>query len=332
MTDSSGTKIGEQGHFPFGESWYASSTTTKWQFTSYERDSESGNDYAMARYHVNRLGRFSSPDLLAGSTVNPQSLNRYTYVLDDTINRVDPLGLTDCLTGNPCVEAPSGGGGGSDAGPIEPDLPSVSGELEHTVPITVESIGILAQGTLDTSSTGVTAADGSTTPGGGTGGSGGGGGTDALKKTAKDLTKKKLNKKKCLKDLALLQTTGDKVRAGAQAANIQNGVGSSVPLSSLYATSPVPGVPQAGASLPGTVGDKLAEPGTVAVSQLGGPNIYVNPGMIDPTKYFQNLGTAFHEVLHNVTGLTDQDIERAFELSENGPTSQIDQKLIRDCF
>ncbi len=57
-TDSSGTKIGDQGHYPFGESWYASSTTTKWQFTSYERDAESVNDYAMFRYHVNRLGRF----------------------------------------------------------------------------------------------------------------------------------------------------------------------------------------------------------------------------------------------------------------------------------
>jgi hypothetical protein len=27
MTNSSGTKIGEQGHYPFGESWYANSTT-----------------------------------------------------------------------------------------------------------------------------------------------------------------------------------------------------------------------------------------------------------------------------------------------------------------
>jgi hypothetical protein len=49
MTDGTGAKIGEQGHFPFGESWYANNTTTKWGFTTYERDSESNNDYALAR-------------------------------------------------------------------------------------------------------------------------------------------------------------------------------------------------------------------------------------------------------------------------------------------
>jgi len=61
-TNASGSKVGDQGHFPFGETWYLTNTTTKWQFMSYERDSESGNDYAMARYQVNRVGRFSSPD------------------------------------------------------------------------------------------------------------------------------------------------------------------------------------------------------------------------------------------------------------------------------
>jgi RHS repeat-associated protein len=49
-------------------------------FTSYERDSESGNDYAQARYYVSRLGRFSSTDPLAGNTGDPQSLNRYVLV------------------------------------------------------------------------------------------------------------------------------------------------------------------------------------------------------------------------------------------------------------
>ena len=92
LTDSTGTNIGQQGHFPFGESWYASGTSSKWLFTSYERDSESGNDYAMARYNVNRLGRFASPDPLGGTIDDPQSLNRYTYVGNDPINLTDPTG------------------------------------------------------------------------------------------------------------------------------------------------------------------------------------------------------------------------------------------------
>src|SRR5712691_3960995 len=85
-TDTSGSVLGQQGHYPYGESWYATNTTTKWQFTSYARDSgtgESGNDYAMMRYHVNRLGRFSSPDPLAGTIGEPQSLNRYSYTHND---------------------------------------------------------------------------------------------------------------------------------------------------------------------------------------------------------------------------------------------------------
>jgi RHS repeat-associated protein len=93
LTDSNGVKIGEQGHFPYGESWYAVNATTKWQYTTYERDAESGNDYAMARYYVNRLGRMSSPDRIAGSHTDPQSLNRYAYAYNDPINLVDPSGL-----------------------------------------------------------------------------------------------------------------------------------------------------------------------------------------------------------------------------------------------
>src|SRR5260221_8067176 len=79
------------GHLPYGESWYDTGSE-KWAFTSYERDAESGNDYAIARYDVNRLGRFSSPDPLSGSTANPQSLNHYVYGNNDPINVVDPTG------------------------------------------------------------------------------------------------------------------------------------------------------------------------------------------------------------------------------------------------
>jgi len=91
VTDSSGNVAEQLGHYPFGESWYNTSGD-KLFFTTYERDAESGNDYAQARYSVSRLGRFSSVDPLAGHTANPQSLNRYAYVLGNPVNFVDPLG------------------------------------------------------------------------------------------------------------------------------------------------------------------------------------------------------------------------------------------------
>ena len=75
VTNSSGGVAAEMGHFPFGESWY-NATNDKLYFTTYEYDAESGNHYAMARYHVSRLGRLSAPDPIAGSAANPQSLNR----------------------------------------------------------------------------------------------------------------------------------------------------------------------------------------------------------------------------------------------------------------
>ncbi len=52
----------------------------------------------MARYHVSRLGRLSSPDPIAGSTTDPQSMNRYSYSINDPANITDPSGASGCDT------------------------------------------------------------------------------------------------------------------------------------------------------------------------------------------------------------------------------------------
>ena len=95
------------GHYPFGEPWYETGTAGKWKFTSYERDSESNLDYAMARHYSNVAARFLQPDPLGGSLGNPQNLNRYAYVNNDPITNVDPLGLL-IYTG-PCRNQETGG-------------------------------------------------------------------------------------------------------------------------------------------------------------------------------------------------------------------------------
>jgi RHS repeat-associated protein len=63
------------------------------KFTGKERDTESGLDNFEARYTGSSLGRFMSPDPLAGHTVDPQTLNRYAYVRNNPLNLTDPTGL-----------------------------------------------------------------------------------------------------------------------------------------------------------------------------------------------------------------------------------------------
>lgn len=71
------------------------------QYTGYERDDESGLEYAQARYFKSDHGRYTSPDPLmaSGNVRNSQSLNRYSYVLNSPYKFVDPLGLLSVTTG-----------------------------------------------------------------------------------------------------------------------------------------------------------------------------------------------------------------------------------------
>lgn len=98
FTNGSGNSVGTQGHLPFGEQWYATGTVDKWKFTSYERDSDTGLDYALMRFDSSRLARFLTPDLYVGSIYvsDPQTWNRYSYVGNDPCNAVDPLGRETC--------------------------------------------------------------------------------------------------------------------------------------------------------------------------------------------------------------------------------------------
>ncbi|QHN03181.1 RHS repeat-associated core domain-containing protein [Granulicella sp. WH15] len=70
------------------------------RFTGKERDAESGLDNFGARYMASSMGRFMSPDpsgLLYADMRNPQSLNLYSYVLNNPLIYTDPTGKT-CQT------------------------------------------------------------------------------------------------------------------------------------------------------------------------------------------------------------------------------------------
>lgn len=64
-------------------------------FTKYERDDETGLDYAQARYYGSGTGRFASPDplLSSGRAGIPQAWNRYSYTLNNPLIHTDPSGL-----------------------------------------------------------------------------------------------------------------------------------------------------------------------------------------------------------------------------------------------
>lgn len=56
---------------------------------------ELGLYYYNARYYAPGLGRFLSADTIVPDPANPQSFNRYSYVNNNPINRIDPTGHFD---------------------------------------------------------------------------------------------------------------------------------------------------------------------------------------------------------------------------------------------
>jgi len=70
-----------------------SNCTPAYKFAGMKFDQESGNYYTLNRSYPPNLGRWLSPDPVAGSIFDPQSLNRYAYVLNNPANFVDSLGL-----------------------------------------------------------------------------------------------------------------------------------------------------------------------------------------------------------------------------------------------
>lgn len=92
VTDSSGNECGYMRYFPYGSTRDESGSlyTTK-LFTGQRRDSTSLYYYG-ARYYSHGIGRFISPDSIVPDPKNPQSLNRYSYCLNNPLRYVDPSG------------------------------------------------------------------------------------------------------------------------------------------------------------------------------------------------------------------------------------------------
>lgn len=105
ITDSSGNVRARHDYLPFGEELSGLGNRTsqngyvgdgiRQKFTQYERDAETGLDFAQARHYSFVNGRFTRPDPLLASANpgEPQSWNRYVYCANNPLNYVDPNGL-----------------------------------------------------------------------------------------------------------------------------------------------------------------------------------------------------------------------------------------------
>ncbi len=117
ITDQDGNVTNRKDYTAFGEEnfteertsglGYSGPNETRKGYTGYEKDDESGLDFAQARYYNSTHGRYTSVDPLTASAgiKNPQTFNRYTYVLNSPYKFTDPLGLIPVTTaawGNSC--------------------------------------------------------------------------------------------------------------------------------------------------------------------------------------------------------------------------------------
>ncbi len=105
-------RLGSIGkYYPWGQEKPSATQNGTEKFTGYFRDSETGLDYAMNRYHQPGMGRFLTADPYralstgAANPGNPGSWNRYAYVGGDPINAHDPMGLDACPSDDPCSKS-----------------------------------------------------------------------------------------------------------------------------------------------------------------------------------------------------------------------------------
>jgi RHS repeat-associated protein len=110
FTDNTGKVIARKDFNAFGDETNSAQRTEllgyrpeeiRQDYTGYQKDDESGLEFAQARYYNNKHGRFTSVDpLVASANVkDPQTFNRYTYAMNSPYKFTDPLGLISQSTG-----------------------------------------------------------------------------------------------------------------------------------------------------------------------------------------------------------------------------------------
>lgn len=95
VTDYGGTLKQDELHYPWGQEWTLAGSSVEERFAKLQiRDPGTGLDPTHFRMFSSSVGRWQSPDPhYRGTATDPQSFNRYAYVLNNPTNFNDPQGL-----------------------------------------------------------------------------------------------------------------------------------------------------------------------------------------------------------------------------------------------
>jgi RHS repeat-associated protein len=123
-TSSTGTATGSYTSLPFGDGYnFSGADNDAYHFAQLDHDSATDTQHAQFRQYSDTQGRWMSPDPYDGSydLSNPQSFNRYSYVLNNPLSAADPDGLFTLPPGfGDCWWCWDWGGFGGAGGPIVP--------------------------------------------------------------------------------------------------------------------------------------------------------------------------------------------------------------------
>jgi RHS repeat-associated protein len=119
ITDDNGQRVASHKYWPFGADAAGSDNDgERMKFTGHERDLSGvygdGLDYMHARYYTSNVGRFLSVDPEGFDFSHPLSWNRYSYVSNNPVDRVDLDGWVEVdlyirhFIASPSVQLPHG--------------------------------------------------------------------------------------------------------------------------------------------------------------------------------------------------------------------------------
>jgi len=146
LSDEDGLKVADSEvvYAPFGEIREGDlSELTDFGFTGQQLDRSTGGlMYYGARYYLPSLRRFISADTIVPGAANPQSFNRYSYVINNPLVLIDPTGHIYCPSGDTdaCYQHAwykahknGGGRGGNQPQPEESLPPLIPEEVQEFV-------------------------------------------------------------------------------------------------------------------------------------------------------------------------------------------------------